>query len=48
MDVLNLAPAQSEIEEAKKFNSVLITNNNKPLNIMELTGLVLKASFVIR
>ena len=41
------APAPSEIEEAKKIESILITNNNKPLNIMELAGLITKASYVI-
>ena len=35
------------MEEAKKIESVLITNNNKPLNIMELAGLIKKSSFVI-
>ena len=42
-----IAPAPSEIEEAKKIESILITNNNKSLNIMELAGLITKASYVI-
>jgi len=42
-----IAPGPDEIEEAKKIESVLITNNNEPLNIMELTGLTKKASYVI-
>ena len=42
-----IAPGPNEIEEAKKIESVLITNNNEPLNIMELTGLTKKASYVI-
>jgi len=42
-----IAPGPSEIEEAKKFESILITNNNKSLNIMELAGLITKASYVI-
>ena len=42
-----VAPAVSEIEESKKIKSTMITNNNKPLNIMELAGLITKASFVI-
>ena len=42
-----IAPGPSEIEEAKKIESILITNNNKSLNIMELAGLITKASYVI-
>ena len=42
-----IAPGSSEIEEAKKIESILITNNNRPLNIMELAGLITKASYVI-
>ena len=41
------APSTSEVEEAKKIESILITNNNKSLNIMELAGLIKKASYVI-
>ena len=42
-----IAPGSSEIEEAQKIESILITNNNKSLNIMELAGLITKASYVI-
>ena len=42
-----VAPASSEIEEAKKIESTLITNNNRSLNIMELAGLITKASYII-
>ena len=42
-----IAPGPSEIEEAKKIESILITNNNKSLNIMELAGLITKASYII-
>tara|TARA_B100000315_G_scaffold224945_1_gene230829 strand:- start:2543 stop:3481 length:939 start_codon:yes stop_codon:yes gene_type:complete len=42
-----VAPALSEMEDSKKIESTLITNNNKPLNIMELAGLITKASYVI-
>ena len=42
-----IAPNFSEIEEAKKFQATLITNNNKPLNIMELAGLITKSSYVV-
>ena len=42
-----VAPASNEIEEAKKTNAIIVTNNNEPLNISELAGLILKASYVI-
>lgn len=42
-----VAPAHSEIEEAKKIESIIIMNNKKFLNIMELAGLIKKASYVI-
>ena len=41
------APTFSEMEEAKKIESVIIRNNGKSLNIMELAGLIAKASYVI-
>jgi len=42
-----IAPGPTELEEAKKINSIIITNNNRPLDIMELTGLIKKSSYVI-
>ena len=42
-----IAPESSEIEEAKKIESILITNNNKSLDIMELAGLITKASYIV-
>ena len=42
-----VAPALNEIEEAKKTNAIIVTNNNEPLNISELAGLISKASYVI-
>ena len=42
-----IAPETSEMEEAKKVESILITNSNKSLNIMELAGLITKASYII-
>jgi ADP-heptose:LPS heptosyltransferase len=42
-----IAPVLSEMEDSKKIESTLITNNNKPLNVMELAGLITKASYVI-
>ena len=44
---IGMAPELNEIEEAKKIESVTITKDNKPLNIMELAGLILKASYII-
>ena len=41
------APASFEMEEAKKIQSIIITNNNKSLSIMELAGLITKANYVI-
>jgi len=42
-----VAPESSEIAEAKEIDSMLITNNNKSLNIMELAGLIKKASYIV-
>ena len=42
-----IAPEVSEMEEAKKINAVTIRNNNEMLNIMELAGLISKASYII-
>ena len=42
-----IAPGPNEIEEAKSINAVSITNNDKPLNIMELAGLIKKSNFVL-
>ena len=42
-----IAPETSEIEEAKKISAISITNDDKCLNIMELAGLIKKASYVI-
>ena len=35
------------MDEAKKIDATIITKNNNPLNIMELAGLITKASYVI-
>jgi len=40
-------PGFTEVDEAKKIESIMITNNDKPLNIMELAGLILKSSYVV-
>ena len=42
-----VAPGFNEIEMAKTINAISITNKDEALNIMELTGLIRKASFVI-
>ena len=42
-----VAPDTGEIEEAKRIQATTISNNNKSLNIMELAGLISKASYVV-
>jgi len=42
-----IAPGPNEIEDAKKIDATSIINKNKILNIMELTGLIREASYVI-
>ena len=42
-----VAPCSQEIQEAKKIDAVSITKDKKALNIMELAGLILKASYVV-
>ena len=42
-----IAPGSNEIEEAKKIEAISIMKNDQPLKITELTGLILKASYVI-
>ena len=42
-----VAPGPNEINESKKLNSITITNNEKILNIMELSGLIKKSSYII-
>ena len=42
-----IAPGANEIDEAKKIDAILITNEKKALNVMELAGLIKKSSFVI-
>ena len=42
-----VAPGPNEMEDAKKIQATSITNQNRILNIMELAGLVKKASYVI-
>ena len=42
-----IAPSSFELEESKKIDAITITKNNIALNIMELAGLIKKASYVI-
>ena len=42
-----VAPGPDEIEEARKIETRSILNNYKPLNIMELAGLIIKAKYII-
>jgi ADP-heptose:LPS heptosyltransferase len=42
-----VSPGPSEINDAKKINAISITNENKSLNIIELAGLIKKASYII-
>ena len=42
-----ITPGPNEMEDAKKIKAISITNQGKILNIMELAGLVKKASYVI-
>lgn len=42
-----IAPGPDEIDEANEFGAVVITHQNKILNIQELSGLIAKSEFVI-
>ncbi len=42
-----IAPGRSEIDQAKKIDAITITKENNSLNIMELAGLIKKASYVV-
>jgi len=42
-----IAPGPNEIIEAKKISATIIMNKSRPLDIMELSGLISKASFII-
>ena len=42
-----VAPGPNEINEAKKIQAVSIMNNEQPLNIIELAGIIAKASYII-
>jgi len=42
-----VAPGPLELDEASKINAITIKNENKSVNIMQLTSLIKKASYVI-
>ena len=42
-----IAPGPNEVEEAKKFKTNIILNNNHPLNIIELISLIKNARYVV-
>jgi len=42
-----LAPGPNEIEDSKKIEAIILKDNNKSLNIMQLAGLIKKSKFVI-
>ena len=42
-----VAPGPSEIEEAKKINATIILDNEKSLNISQLSSLIKESSFVV-
>tara|TARA_B100000945_G_scaffold313145_1_gene308715 strand:+ start:481 stop:1428 length:948 start_codon:yes stop_codon:yes gene_type:complete len=42
-----VAPGPDEINEAKKFNAISVLNNQKSLNILELSSLIKGSSFVV-
>ena len=44
---IGIAPGPNEIDEATKIKATLVLNELKPLNIMELAGLIKKSIFVV-
>ena len=42
-----IAPGPNEINDSKNIDAVCLTDNNKPLNMMQLAGLIKKSKFVI-
>ncbi|MDC6465141.1 glycosyltransferase family 9 protein [Pelagibacteraceae bacterium] len=42
-----IAPGPNELHDAKNINAIIIKNNEKSLSIMELSGLIKKAEFII-
>ena len=42
-----IAPGPGDVDLAKKINATIITNNQMPLSIPELAGLIKKSIFII-
>ena len=42
-----VAPGPEEIDDAKKFNAVSVLNDQKSLNISELSSLIKESSFIV-
>ena len=42
-----VAPGPSEIDEAKNINAISILNNEKALNISQLSSLIKESSFIV-
>ena len=42
-----VAPGPNEIEEAKKIDAISILKNEGAVNVMELTGLILRSSYIV-
>ena len=41
------APGPNEIDDARKFDAVSVLDNNKALNLSQLTSLIKESSFII-
>ena len=44
---LVIAPGPGELEFSKEINAISITNNDQPLSLTELAGLINKSSYII-
>ena len=42
-----IAPGPKEIDEAKKFDAKIILDNNKALNVSQITSLIKESSFIV-
>ena len=41
------APGPNEIDDARKFDAISVLDNNKALNLSQLTSLIKESSFVV-
>ena len=46
--ILMAAPAPEEINEAKNINAICVLNDDKALNILQLSTLIKESSFIIQ